>query len=195
MVKKKAAESAPPNKIRRKDRAKDDQWIRNFLRYGAVGTMATSKDSQPFLVTRNYVYDESQHAIYIHGAKKGRTIDNIQYNENVCFTVAKMGRLLPASDVIEVSVEYAGVVVFGKATIVSESDEALYGLELLLTKYFPHIKSGLDDKPISPDSLNNTAVIKIDIDYWSGKENKVRDDFPGAFFYDENQVNLDLYKR
>jgi nitroimidazol reductase NimA-like FMN-containing flavoprotein (pyridoxamine 5'-phosphate oxidase superfamily) len=100
-----------------------------------------------------------------------------------------MGRLLPADEALEVGIEYAGVVVFGRVTIVDDQAEATHGLQLLLDKYFPHLKSGTDYKPIDPDALKITAVFRIDIESWSGKEKRVADDFPGAFYYGEDLSN------
>jgi nitroimidazol reductase NimA-like FMN-containing flavoprotein (pyridoxamine 5'-phosphate oxidase superfamily) len=180
-----SAPDQPLNIIRRSDRAKDDAWIREFLLNGTMGTMATANHNQPFLVTRNYAYDAEHHAIYMHGAKKGRTFDTIKTNKRVCFSVSKMGRLLPADEALEVGIEYAGVVLFGRVTIVEDTTEAHHGLQLLLDKYFPHLKSGEDYKPITPEGLKITAVFRIDIESWSGKEKMVEDDFPGAFYFGE----------
>jgi len=173
------------NKIRRSSRSKDDAWIRKFLYRGAMGTMATSKDGQPFLVTRNYVYDDEKNAIYMHGAMKGRTFENVQANNAVCFSVSEMRRLLPADEAIEVGVEYAGVVVFGRCVIVNDQIEAAHGLQLLLDKYFPQLKSDQDYAPINPEGLKITAVFRINIESWSGKEKMAEEDFPGAFYYSD----------
>jgi nitroimidazol reductase NimA-like FMN-containing flavoprotein (pyridoxamine 5'-phosphate oxidase superfamily) len=173
----------PLNKIRRSNHAKDDDWIQAFLTRGAMGTMATCIDDQPFQVTRNYAYDASREAIYMHGARKGRTFENIQENSKICFSVSEMGRLLPADEALEVGIEYAGVVVFGQAQIVDDEAEATYGLQLLLDKYFPHLKPGKDYTPITPKALKTTAVLRIDIESWSGKAVEVEDDYPGAFYF------------
>ena len=175
----------PLTKIRRSNQAKDDAWIRKFLHRGAMGTMATSRDGQPFLVTRNYAYDLERHAIYMHGAMKGRTFDNVQANDRVCFSISEMGRLLPADEALEVGIEYAGVVVFGVASIVDDQTEATHGLKLLLDKYFPHLEYSIDYKPIVPEALKITAVFRIDIQSWSGKEKVVEEGYPGAFTYGE----------
>jgi nitroimidazol reductase NimA-like FMN-containing flavoprotein (pyridoxamine 5'-phosphate oxidase superfamily) len=175
----------PLNKIRRKELVKDDAWIRKFFERGAMGTMATCIGDQPFLVTRTYAYDTERHAIYLHGARKGRTFENIQANKKVCFSVSEMGRLLPANEALEVGVEYAGVVVFGAANIVDDPEEATHGLRLLLDKYFPQLEYGVDYKPILPEALKTTAVIRIDIESWSGKEALEKDEYPGAFFYED----------
>ncbi len=177
----------PLNKIRRSDRGKDDAWIRSFLTQGEVGTMATSIDNQPFLVTRNYAYDAERHAIYLHGAFKGRTIENVQVNPKVCFSVSKMGRLVPDKKAQEFGVEYSGIIVFGTTSIVDNDDEATHGLQLLMDKYFPHLELGTDYEPVSEFALKVTAIYRIDIESWSGKERKVQDDFPGAFYYSDIQ--------
>ena len=169
------------NQIRRKDRAKDDVWIRAFLRRAAFGSLATVRDGQPFIVVRNFVYDEARHVIYLHGAVKGRTHENVQADERTCFAVSEMGRPLPAERAKNFGVEYAGVVVFGRTAIVTESAEAKRGLQLLLDKYFPHLRPGEDYSPATDEDLKVTAVYRIEIESWSGKEKKVEGDFPGAF--------------
>ncbi len=171
-------------KIRRHDRGKDEAWIRNFIQRAPFGTIATSHDSQPFLVTRNFAYDPEAHSIYIHGAKKGRTIENAQANPRVCFSVSEMGRLLPNERAMEFGVEFAGVVIFGVISVVTDMEESRHGLQLLCDKYFPHLKPAVDYEPTTDTDLKITAVLRIDIENWSGKEKKVADDFPGAFYYE-----------
>lgn len=173
----------PINKIRRGSLTKDDIWIREFLTRGSVGTMATCIDEQPFLVTRNYAYDVEHHVVYLHGAKKGRTYKNLRNNDKVCFSVSEMGRLLPAHKACEVSMEFASVIIFGRCTIVNDNSEATHGLQLLLDKYFPHLTSGEDYEPITPDQVKTTAVLRIDIESWSGKEKKGKNIYPSAFYY------------
>jgi len=176
----------PFNQIRRKDRAVDDKaWIKDFLHRASDGAIATAFGGQPFITTRNYVYDEAGRAIYLHGAKTGRFAANVQANPQACFSLSRMGRLLPADTALEFSVEFSGVVVFGKIALVEDAEEAAYGLKLLLRKYFPHLRCGQDYSPVTPQELKRTAVYRIDIETWSGKRKQVEDDFPGAFFYGE----------
>ena len=179
----KNASLSPFTKIRRSDRAKDDAWIRAFLHRTEFGTLATTNDGQPFLVTRTYAYDEANHAIYMHGARKGRTVENIQANNRACFSISAMGRLLPADEALEFSVEFSGVVLFGQVAVVDDEIKATHGLKLLMDKYAPHLEYGVDYKPVSAAALKITAVFRIDIETWSGKEKKMADDFPGAYDY------------
>jgi nitroimidazol reductase NimA-like FMN-containing flavoprotein (pyridoxamine 5'-phosphate oxidase superfamily) len=176
-------QTPPLNKVRRSERIQDEAWIRQFLLASAMGTMATAVEGQPFLVTRNYAYDQARHAIYMHGAIKGRTYENVGLNNRVCFSVSEMGRLLPADEALEVGVEYAGVVLFGRVFMVEDLTEARHGLQLLLDKYFSHLKSGRDYAPITPEALKITAVYRLDIESWSGKAKVAPPDFPGAFTF------------
>lgn len=174
------------NKMRRSDRQiTDEAWIKSFLRRAAYGTLATSVDNQPFINTNLFVYDESTQAIYLHGAKTGRTPANLAANNRVCFSISEMGRLLPADEAAEFSVEYSGVMIFGNVTLIDAASEKERGLQLLLDKYFPHLQPGPDYRPITPAELKQTAVYRLDIEQWSGKQKKADEDFPGAFYYDE----------
>ncbi len=175
--------SVPINQPLRKDRAKDDAWIGAYLKKEPFGMLATEYEGQPFIKPTLFVYDESEHAIYIHGALVGRMRTNLEINPRVSFCIAEMGRLLPADTAMEVGVEYASAVVFGRVEVLNDADEARRGLQLLLDRYFPQLKPGMDYREILPQELDITSVYRIKIDSWSGKEEHARQDFPGAFTY------------
>lgn len=175
----------PPNRVRRADReVSDEGWIRDFLRRAPMAALAMAgPEGQPFINSNLFVYDEANNCIYIHTARVGRTKSNVLQNDRVCISVSQMGRLLPAREALEFSVEYAGVVVFGKASVVQEAQEAARALQMLLDKYFPHLQAGSDYRPATAAELKRTAVYRIAIDSWSGKRKQVEPDFPGAFNY------------
>lgn len=175
----------PRTHVRRSDRAVDDEtWIRAFLHRAAVGTLATSVDGQPFINSNLYVYDEERHCIYTHTAHIGRTRSNIEANPRVCFSIMSMGRLLPADEALEFSVEYEGVVIFGQASLIDDGEDAKRALQLLLDKYAPHLRPGVDYRPPVDAELPRTAVYRITIDDWSGKRKVAPEDFPGAYWYE-----------
>ncbi len=168
--------------LRRRDRGKDDAWIRAFLHAAPVGHMATVRaDGQPFLNSNLFVFDEARHCVYLHTHRTGRTRDNVAADDRVAFSVTLMGRLLPAPEALEFSVEYAGVVLFGKGSIVEDTGECRHALRTLLEKYAPHLRYGEDYRATTDEELKRTAVYRIDIETWSGKQKEVPADFPGAF--------------
>ena len=174
----------PRTTLRRRDRGKDDEWVAAFLARASYGFLATvGQGGQPFLNSNLFVYDDSggRRRIYLHTHRTGRTRDNIETAEKVAFSTVAMGRLLPAPEALEFSVEYAGVVAFGTGRVVEDQEEARSALQMLLDKYAPHLRPGVHYRPTTDDELRRTAVYRIDIETWSGKQKEVEEDFPGAF--------------
>ena len=172
----------PRSRLRRRDRGKDDAWVRAFIEQAPYGFLATVDGSgQPFLNSNLFVYDGDRHCIYLHTHRTGRTRDNLGADEKVAFSAAAMGRLLPAPEALEFSVEYCGVTAFGKGRVVEDDDEAREALQMLLDKYAPHLHPGRDYRATTDDELERTAVYRVDVEAWSGKQKEVEEDFPGAF--------------
>lgn len=164
-------------KPRRSDRQiNDDARLKAILAESEIGFLATAADDQPFLTPLTYWFNGER--IYIHGAKKGRTRSNIEANPKVCFSVAERGRYLPADTALNFGVEYRSVVVFGRATLITENTEKTYALQGLLDRYFSHLKSGEDYHAITQRELDLTAVFAIEIDAISGKEKAAGSTFP-----------------
>jgi len=178
--------NSPLTKIRRKDRSKpEDVWIKEYLETAAFGTISLSWEGQPFANSNIFVYDSENHVVFFHTAHEGRTREILESNPKVCFTTNEMGRLLPAPVALEFSVEYSGVSIFGTTAVVDDEVEATEGLQLLLDKYFPHLKPIRDYRPITLEELKRTTVFRINIESWIGKEKKVEPEFEGAFLYGE----------
>ena len=158
--------------LRRSDRAMPEEGMRALLERSAFGFTATAIDGQPFQHTSLFWYDDSTRRIYFHGARQGRMHATVLTKPRVCFSVAEIGRLLPADTAMEFSNEYASVVVFGWARLVDRQDEKRNALQALLDKYFPDHKPGRDYRPITAEEITATAVYAIEIEAWSGKQKK-----------------------
>ncbi len=172
-----------PNEVRRKDRAKEDAWIIEFIKIAPFGVFAFSHEGQPFVNSNIFCYDSERHAIYFHTAREGRTRSILEENPKTCFSISEMGRLLPAKEALEMSVEYKGVAAFGSARVVDGQEEAFAALQKLLDKYFTHLTPGKDYRPTTTEEWKRTAVYRMDIEFWSGKQKEAAADFPGAFLY------------
>lgn len=179
----------PRHETRRTDYAiHDETWIKTQLLHGAYGILGSSLDNQPFLTPVLFVYIEEDHALYYHGAQVGRMRANAALNPNTAFNVSEIGRILPDPLAIEFSIEYNSVTVFGTTTLVENEQEAARVLQKLMDKYAPHLKPGQDYTPSRPEDLKRTAVYKLAIEDWSGKQKQAPPDFPGAYMYDHLPV-------
>lgn len=163
---------------RRRDRGQDEGWIRGYLEGAPWGVLAVPGDGGvPHLNGNLFVFLPDPHRIYLHSARAGALAAALAPADGVpaSFTAAEMGRLLPAPEALEFSVEYNAVVVTGTARTVEDPKEAERALQALLDKYAPHLVPGRDYRPIVPEELRRTAVYRLDIETWSGKEKAVGD--------------------
>ncbi len=168
-------------RVRRKELAVyDAAWIVDFLHKAEFGVLAFCGEGQPFTVARNFVYDRAQHCLYLHGARQGLTFSLVGDGAPAAFNVSRAGRLIAAQQASGMDTEYAGVVLFGRIAAVDGAEEAEHGLRLLLEKYFPRLRYGEDYTPVTAYDLKRTAVLRLDIEEWSGKEKRKADDSPGA---------------
>ena len=162
----------PINRVRRRDRVvEDDGWIRAFLREAPYGVVATEAGGQPFMNPLLFAYDEESNALYFHTSRAGRIFANVGANERVCFCASKMGELIAAPESCRFDVEYESVVVFGRARVLADREEATGALRLLLGKYFPKLRYGTDYRPITAEQVERTAVSRLEVECWSAKRN------------------------
>ena len=169
---------------RRRDRGKDEAWIRAYLRSAGWGVLAVGAgpDVPPHLNSNLFVHIPEPDRIYLHSARTGALPTALSSREGVpaSFTTAEVGRILPAPEALEFSVEYSGVVASGRCRTVDDPVEAEAALQALLDKYAPDLRPGVDYRGIVPEELKRTAVYRLDVESWSGKEKAVGE-HEGAF--------------
>lgn len=171
MSKNYSLDATPPNEQRIPEHVRDDDWIRSFLTRARIGHIATLWEGQPFITPSTFWFDEERNEIIFHSNIVGRVRANIEHHEQVCFEASESGDFLPSNVALEFSVQFAGVVVFGKASVIEEREakrKALYGL---IGKYHPEMEAGKEYRPIMDEELARTSVYAIKIESWSGKKN------------------------
>ncbi len=165
-------ENQPPTAFQRLlDYARDDEWIRAFLREQKIGHTAYTWDDQPFLHPNLFWFDEENHQVIFHGNLAGRLRSGIEKNPKICLEVSEMGRLMPSNVALEFALQYRSVIVFGTVQVLTNPNEARRGLYGLISKYFPDMVAGREYREITDKELRGTAVYAIQIESWSGKEN------------------------
>jgi len=164
--------SQPPTAGQRlPEYARDEEWMRAFLRAAQIGRVATLWDDQPFVTPTTFWYDEANRRIIFHSNLAGRVRANLERNPKVCLEASEMGRLLPSNVALEFSVQYRSVMVFGTVRILESDEEKRAALTGLLEKYFPAMQAGREYRPITDNELKRTSVYELKIESWSGKEN------------------------
>ena len=165
------SKAAPTDHQRLPESIRDDDWIRVLLHRGEIARLAHLSGDQPFISPTNYWFDEENHQLVFHSSQVGRRRANLEKNPKVCVEVSEVGRLLPSNSGAECSQQFRSVLIFGKVTFLEDNEEKLRGLNGILKRYFPELKSGREYKPISEKDLQGTNVYVVKIESWSGKEN------------------------
>lgn len=130
---------------------------------GRLGTIG--KDGYPRIKPLNFVYLDGK--IYFHSAKEGEKIDDIRRDSRVIFEIDEpMGYVKSDLNPCSAKYLYRSLLIKGKAAIVRDENERLHALRSLMEKYQPEGGYG----KFQPEKLAITAVVRIDIEEVTGKE-------------------------
>ena len=150
-----------------KKKITDPAVIDRLLDAAPVGRLATvGPDGWPMVKPLNFAHRDGR--IYFHCAREGEKLDHIRRDPRVCFEVD-----LPLAYVrgtqenpCRSSYLYRSAILLGRAHPVEDGAEPRLGLDLLMSKYQP--EGGYGD--YLAEKLALTAVVRIDIESVSGKE-------------------------
>lgn len=140
--------------------------IENLLKRTETGSLATiNEDGGPYVIPVHFVYYED--SIFVHSLPKGKKLDNIKSNPNICLSIYEMQGLLLDSkeNPCDTNTKYESVVIFGKATLLEDVSMKETILKEIIKKYTPNLIS----REIPENMLKGTAVTKIEIKEITGK--------------------------
>ncbi len=138
--------------------------IEAVIKKSLVCRLGLSDNNTPYIVPLCFGYKDN--TLYVHGSLKGRKIDMIQKNQNVCFEFDIDTQIVEDENACKWAMKYRSVIGFGKALFLKEPDEKQKALEIIMDQY--------SDRSFKfPEkSINGTAVIKIEIESMTGKQSE-----------------------
>jgi len=110
----------------------------------------------------NYLYDEAENRIYIHGSREGQKFEALNRDSKVCFTVLGEPEIRNESWAPYVR----SAVVFGKCAL-TEGREASDRIKRFAMKYYP--SEDIADETLER-SVCRAMLYEIEIEHISGKE-------------------------
>ena len=164
----------------------DDAEIAEFLGAQTDGVLGLVDGGEPHLVTQLFVYDDEKGVIFVHGARDGRAHDIVAEGDGVpaCFTTSEMGRFIPANEPVNFTVEYTSAVAYGTISLVEDSATKRGVLERFMAKFAPHLSVGEDYEEMTEESIDRTAVYRLDVETWTAKHGEKAPEYPGAYDLD-----------
>jgi len=152
--------------LRSEKAIRDREEMESFLREVEIGRLGTCVDGKPYVVPLSFAYHKGK--IVFHCAKRGKKLDNIAKNPQVCFEV-DMGEVILDEKPCRFSVRYKSVIAYGTARVYNDPDKMIEVLRLIVDKY---AKKGMSSQLTKEDVLRyeNLAVVEITVDEMTGKK-------------------------
>lgn len=148
--------------LRRKEKnieSKED--VESVFREAEICRLGFCDGGEPYIVPVCFGY--SLDRIFVHSAAEGRKIDIIRKNPRVCFELESNVRMKEAPKACDWSISYKSVVGAGRAVLVTDRAGKVEALKIIMQHY------SKEDFSFGDADLSNLGIIRIDIDWMTGK--------------------------
>jgi nitroimidazol reductase NimA-like FMN-containing flavoprotein (pyridoxamine 5'-phosphate oxidase superfamily) len=142
----------------------DRPTIDGILDAGLIAHVASLRDGRPVVVPMLYARDGDR--LLLHGSPAGGTFRRAR-DQDVCVAVTLLDGLVMARSAFHHSIDYRSVVVVGRAELVDDEEERRRLLGILMERVLPGREATL--RPMTPDELRQTAVLRLSLDHASAK--------------------------
>jgi uncharacterized protein len=135
----------------------DRETVYGILDEGFICHVGFAPEGQPFVIPTGYARVGDK--LYIHGSAASRMLRTLSTGVDVCVTVTIIDGLVLARSAFHHSMNYRSVVIFGRATLVEDSEEKMAAL-LALSE---HIVRGrwADVREPNEQELRATTVLEL----------------------------------
>lgn len=148
--------------MRRKDKEiLDRNIIEQIIMHSDVCRLALSVDDRPYLVPLNFGYQDKY--LYFHSAPRGKKINMIKQNSNVCFEMDCDIEIIKEKEACDWGTRYVSVIGYGRALLVYDYEEKIKALNIIMAKY------GSSPADYSRSKVEKIVVIKVMISEITGK--------------------------
>ena len=143
----------------------DRETVYAILDEGFICHVGFVVDGQPFVIPTGYARVDDK--LYIHGSQASRMLRSLAEGIEACVTVTIVDGLVLARSAFHHSINYRSVLVFGRATLVSDAQEKYAAL----TALSEHIVPGrwADVREPNEQELKLTTVLRLPLAEASAK--------------------------
>ena len=141
----------------------DKTIIEEMLKQAQICRLAMIDNGIPYILPFNFGYHEN--CIYIHSASAGKKIDILKINPLVCFEVEQKAEIITDEIACKWSTLYRSAVGYGNVEIVTDFEEKIRGLEIIMKQH------GAGSKLIfEPKEVEIIVILKLSISSITGKQ-------------------------
>ena len=149
--------------VRDKRQILDRSVCDEILEKASSGVLSVLGDNDyPYGVPMSFAYKDNR--LYFHCMPYGHKLDAMKQHDKVNFTIIETDNIVPE----EYATYFRSVIVFGRARMVTDSQEKIELHDILIRKYSPDFVEGAYEK--FKDRIEMMGAFVVEIDYVSGKE-------------------------
>ena len=130
--------------------------------------LGLSLDGRPYVVPLNYSYFEGK--IFFHRGLKGKKLDSLKVNSQVCFTVARqLAEVREHAGGNPCHVDSDSVICYGRARMIENLDERSKALNAFNRRFRPNAPD------VAEERIKNCGVVEITISEMTGRRERERE--------------------
>jgi uncharacterized protein len=141
--------------------------MENLLREEEIGYLGLSLKGEPYVVPLNYHYSDGK--IYFHCGLKGKKLNYIKANPQVCFTVGRqLAEVRQHAGKTPCHVDSDSVICYGRARMIEDLDERGKALNAFNRRFRPEATD------VPSERIKNCNVVEITIFEMTGRQERER---------------------
>ena len=149
--------------MRRKEKEITDRAvIESIVLRSSVCRLALSEDNRPYIVPLCFGYKDN--TLYFHSARKGKKLDILRKNNNVCFEFDIDHKIVEAEKACKWGMKYQSVIGYGNASVINDPESKRRAFNIIMQHY-----SGRSFT-YAEVALKDTVIIKVEIESMRGKK-------------------------
>ena len=152
--------------MRRSDREiTDKKDIEDIILRSKVCKLAMCEQNMPYIVPLCFGFNNN--TLYFHSAPKGKKIEILKKNPNVCFEFEILTQVIKSAKACKWGMKYRSVIGFGKAGFIDDDDLKRQAFDIIMNQY-------ADGSFIYEEALlKSTVIIKVEIHSMTGKQSEI----------------------
>jgi nitroimidazol reductase NimA-like FMN-containing flavoprotein (pyridoxamine 5'-phosphate oxidase superfamily) len=152
--------------MRRSDKEiTDRKAIEDIILRSKVCKLAMCEEKMPYVVPLCFGFKNN--TLYFHSAPKGKKIEILKKNPNVCFEFEIFTQIIKSAEACKWGMRYRSVIGFGKAGFITDDDLKRQAFDIIMNQY-------ADGSFIYEDALlKSVVIINVEIQSMTGKQSEI----------------------
>ena len=152
--------------MRRNDKEiTDKKAIEDIILRSEVCKLAMCEENMPYIVPLCFGFKNN--TLYFHSAPKGKKIEILKKNPNVCFEFEIFTQVIKSAKACKWGMKYRSVIGFGKAGFIADDDLKRQAFDIIMSQYAEG--SFIYEEAL----LKPTIIIKVEIHSMTGKQSEI----------------------